>query len=218
MLHSTFAKRFEELAQAFSAVQFHPNGVGASGTHVKKGDWMRWATSAQSLIRAVYGENTPHYTNFTASMTTCSGYDYDVLTLRGVFLSSKDDFDGGYVFNVDLRISGEVLGDFVGLAKHAIAEGHKDVAAVLACSALEDALKRFARINGLDVEGKTMQEVVNALKAAGLVSGAQRTVLDTLPKVRNHALHADWTKLSEPEVSSVIGFVEQFLLTRFSDA
>jgi len=52
-----------------------------------------------------------------------------------------------------------------------------------------------------------MQEVVNALKSNGLVAGAQRTILDTMPKIRNCALHADWDKFSEPEVNSVIGFV-----------
>ena len=29
-------------------------------------------------------------------------------------------------------------------------------------------------------------------------------------------MHADWNKITEPEVSSLIGFVEQFLLTNFS--
>lgn len=218
MLHSTFAKRFSELAQAFAALKFHQSDRGMSGLYVDTGDWMRWATSAQNLILAVYGESSPHYTNFVEVIKKCVGYEDDVLTLRGIFLSAKDDFEGGYVFNVDLRISGEVLGDFVSLAKEALAEGHKDVAAVLACASLEDALKRFATLEGHNVDGKTMQEVVNLLKAKGLVSGAQKTILDTLPRVRNYALHAEWAKLTEPEVSSVIGFVEQFLLTRFGEA
>lgn len=37
-----------------------------------------------------------------------------------------------------------------------------------------------------------------------------------MPRIRNHALHAEWDKLSEPDVNSVIGFVEQFLLTNFN--
>ena len=44
-------------------------------------------------------------------------------------------------------IAAEVLGDFLALARAALAEHNKDVAAVLACAALEDALKRFAREN-----------------------------------------------------------------------
>lgn len=216
MLNPIFIRRFEELSKAFAVLQFHPNGGGMSGTNVKTGDWMRWATSAQSLIRAAFGEDTPHYRNFLHSIKECRGYDDEIMALRGVFLAAKDDFDGGYVFNVDLRVSGEVFGDFVALAKQALSEGNKDVAAVLACAALEDALKRYAISSRLSVDGKTMQEVVNALKASGLVAGAQKSILDTMPKVRNAALHADWSKLSEPDVASVIGFVEQFLLTKFA--
>ena len=137
-------------------------------------------------------------------------------SLKGYFESAKEDFEGGYVFNVEIRVSGEVFGDFVVMAKQALSEGNKDVAAVLAAAALEDALKRYASVNGLNVSGRTMAEVVNALKSKGLVSGAQKSLLETMPKFRNTAMHASWEKISEPEVSGVIGFVEQFLLSNFS--
>lgn len=215
MIHNQFAKRFTELAASFSELQFHAND-GFEGYHVLPGDWKRWATSAQSLILAVFGESSPHYQNFVASFAACDGWQKQVLELRGVFLSAKDDFDGDYVFNVDLRVSGEVFGDFVTLAKEALASGNKDVAGVLACAALEDSLKRFTSASGFDAEGKTMQEVINLLKSKGLVSGAQKTILESMPRIRNMAMHGDWEKLTAPEVSSVLGFVEQFLITKFS--
>jgi hypothetical protein len=165
---------------------------------------------------AVFGRTSPHYENFVAAAARCSGYDYDVKTLRGVFLAAKADFEGGYVFNVELRVSGEVFGDFISLARQALAEGHKDVSAVLACAALEDALKRYAAVNGLAVADSDMHQVVNALKGAGLVTGAQKTLLDSMPKIRDYAMHANWSKLTEPDVSSVLGYVETFLLTRFA--
>ena len=136
--------------------------------------------------------------------------------MNALFHSAKEDFEGGYVFDVELRVSREVFGDFIALARQSLAEGHKDVAAVLACAALEDALKRFADANGLAVGDKTMQEVVNALKSSGLVAGAQKTLLDAMLRIRNLAMHADWEKIAEPDVSSVLGFVEQFLLSKFS--
>jgi hypothetical protein len=89
------------------------------------------------------------------------------------------------------------------------------VACVLACAALEDSLKRFAVLNGLQVDGKSMDDVVGLLKGAGLVAGAQAKTLSTLPRIRNYAMHADWGKLSATEAGSVIGFVEQFLLVNF---
>ena len=60
-----------------------------------------------------------------------------------------------------------------------------------------------------------MQEVINALKAKGLVSGPQKSLLDSMPKVRNAAMHADWQKITPQDVGSVIGYVEQFLMTHF---
>ena len=112
-------------------------------------------------------------------------------------------------------VSGEVFGDFVAAAKKALDEGSKDVAAVLACAALEDALKRFAKVNELNVDGKDMSEVIGALKSKGLVGGAQKSILETMPKTRNNAMHADWGKISTAEVGGVIGFTEQFLLQNF---
>ena len=165
---------------------------------------------------AVFGKASPHYENFETIYSSCRGEYHNILGMFGVFQSAKEDFVGGYVFNVDLRVSGEVFGNFVTLARTALSEGYKDVAAVLACAALEDALKRYALANELEVSDKSMEEVINALKTKGLVSGAQKSMLDVMPKIRNLALHAQWQKIGEPEVNSVIGFVEAFLLTKFS--
>jgi uncharacterized protein YutE (UPF0331/DUF86 family) len=136
--------------------------------------------------------------------------------LYHLFESAKADFDSGFVFDVDLRVSGEVFGDFLTLAQTSLRDGYKDVAAVLACAALEDALKRYAAAKNLNVADKTMADIVNALKSAGLVSGAQKSLLDAMPRIRNMAMHGEWAKIGEPDVASVLGFVEQFLLTKFS--
>ncbi|OGQ86994.1 MAG: hypothetical protein A2512_13290 [Deltaproteobacteria bacterium RIFOXYD12_FULL_56_24] len=136
-------------------------------------------------------------------------------SIRGIFFGAKNDIDGGYVFDLQRSISGELFGDFVAVAKAALADGYHTVASVLACAALEDVLKRYAVSKDLQVDGKTMEDVVNALKSKGLVSGAQKTLLAAMPKVRNAAMHADWDKLTPQDAGSVIGYVEQFLLVHF---
>ncbi|MGF6879162.1 DUF4145 domain-containing protein [Paraburkholderia sp. MM5477-R1] len=214
-LTETFNRRFAELDDHFTAMPYHQYLHG-DGRFVPNGFWRKWATSADNLIRAVCGENSSHYRSFTAQFAKTSETEKSVKELYAIFAAAKDDFDGGYVFDVDLRVSGEVFGDFVALARQALSDGRKDVAAVLASAALEDALKRFAVANRLDVEGKDMQNVVNALKGASLVAGAQKSLLDAMPKLRNAAFHAEWGKLGEADVGSIIGFVEQFLLSKFS--
>ena len=214
MLKELFSKRFEELKQ--EADSFHIESGSFGNDYVKSGIWEKWATSAESLILAVYGEDSPHYRNFVRAIEDCTGRKETVNSLQGIFMSAKEAYEGGYVFNVELTISGEIFGDFVNLAKQALDESHKDVAAVLASAALEDALKRFAKSKGINVDDATMQKVIGAIKSAGLVSGARKTLLETMPKIRNCAMHAEWDKITEPEVNSMIGFVERFLLTEFS--
>ena len=171
-----------------------------------------WTVSAQELLRTVYGEHSLYYREFCECVT--AGH-------KGVFVSifqsAKRDYDGGFnTGDIRLRISGDVLGDFVALARSSLDEGHKDVAGVLAAAALEDVLKRYATENDIDTEDRKMTEVINALKAKGLIKGGQNKLLQVLPKIRNHALHAEWDKFSELEVGSVLGYVEQFLLKHFS--
>lgn len=216
MVDPIFKKRFTELEEQLTKLPHRPNHGGMSGTHVPSGFWEKWATSAQNLILAVYGKESPHYINFSKELNHCRGYDDHIRSLGGVFRSAKEDFEGGYVFSVDLKVSGEVFGDFIVMAKQALLEGHKDVAAVLASAALEDALKRFAAANSLEVNDKSMQEVINALKSKGLVAGAQKSLLDAMPKLRDHAMHANWEKIDASAVSGILGFVEQFLLSKFT--
>jgi hypothetical protein len=213
-LQSTFAQRFAELEQSFGKIPYKSSQY--EGRYVADGMWRGWATSVLSLFSAVFGETSAQWNHFKAAYDGCNGGESSVAALKALFLAAKDDFDGGYVFDADLRISGEVFGDFVVLAKQALSDGHKDVAAVLACAALEDALKRLALAKNLVVNDKTMSEIVNALKANGVVAGAQKSLLDAMPRIRNMAMHAEWSKISAPDVSSVLGFVEQLLLSKFN--
>lgn len=213
MLKDAFQKRFNELDVEYGQIQWNTNS--SHGVYAEPGFVQKWATSAQDLIRAVYGVESPHYKNFEKSFARGATYQSSVKTLYGVFQSAKEGFEGGYVFDIEKQVSGEVFGDFVAMAKRALDDGFKDVAGVLACAALEDSLKRYATANGLDVKGKTMNEVIGALKAKRLVEGPYKSILDTMPNLRNAALHAEWDKVTREGVGSVVGFTEQFLLTKF---
>jgi len=138
-----------------------------------------------------------------------------VKQLQGTLRAILSDIRDGRLGSLRLEYQGQVFAEFVNAAKAALSEGAKDVAAVLACAALEDALKRFAEANGLDVEEEDMSKVVNALKSAGLVPKQQGALLKGMVPLRNKVFHAEWSKVDEAGIRSVIGFVKQFLLTKF---
>jgi hypothetical protein len=206
-------KRFNELESAMSLVHVVRGNSGF--THVESEPWQKWSTSVLSLLDGAFGEDSVHYRNFKQVYDRYSGSSVDLESARGIFKAAKEDFEGGYIFSLARRISGEVFGNFIILAKRCIAEGNKDVSAVLACAALEDALKRFAVSNRLSVDDASMQQVIAALKSKGLVSGATKSLLDSMPKIRDYAMHANWEKISLADASGVVSFVEQFLLSNF---
>ena len=216
-IEEVIKKRFAELEQLARDFQYHSQR-GSTATYADHTQFQQWATSAMNLLEGVFGRNSPHCTNFAQFYKHAGtmAYPSNVQPLQGIVQAARSDYEGGYLFSLKSQVSGEIFGDFVVLAKRCLDEGNKDTAAVLAAAALEDALKAYADRNGLEVSEKSMQEVVNALKAKGLVGGAQKSLLDVMPRIRDYAMHANWEKIGAEDVRSVIGFVEQFLLTKFS--
>ena len=138
-----------------------------------------------------------------------------VLQCQGVLRSIASDIRAGRLGSIRLESQGQVFADLINVAKIALSEGTKDVAAVLTAAALEDSLKRYGEAKGLDVEDKDLTTVVNALKSAGLLSATQGALLKGMVPFRNKALHAEWAKIDTAEVQGVLAFVEEFLIKKF---
>ena len=183
----------------------------------KEYDWIPWYISYKIIIGNALGEHSLFYIHFDSVMEYCQGHKETIKLLQNLLISASEAFEGGYNKNPEISISGEVLGDFVALSREAFNRGHNDVASVLASAALEDSLKRYAKLNGLEVENKSMTEVLNALKSKeGLLSGVSRKLLEAMPSIRNDAQHARWDKIDKSSASGLINVVEQFLLAKFS--
>lgn len=211
-LNDLILQRFRDLEKERQQIPTHLSGEQVFADYQS---WHKWTTSVLHILGSVLGKDSIHYENFKLVYDR-HGYDkYALQRATGIFQAAKEDYEKGYLFDLESSLTGEILGDFVMLAKKALTEGHKDVAAVLACAALEDTLKKYATIQGLEVSNKDMHEVINALKSKKLVTGAQKGLLDTMPKLRDYAMHANWDKITLADVGSVIGFVENFLLGHF---
>jgi hypothetical protein len=121
----------------------------------------------------------------------------------GVLKSIKSEVEAGLVGNLEIQAQGGIFGDFINLAKESLDES-KDVAAVLVSAALEDALKKFAFQNGLDVDDASMEQVINALKREGLLKGGQASLAKSHKQLRKYAFHANWKKIDKISVNSAI--------------
>ena len=175
--------------------------------------------TAINLFEIIYGSNSEQldalktmYQQNNETKQSEVSRDWSAMDIiKGSLRALKTDIEEGLIKNIQSQARSEVLGDFLTLARESHDEGHKDVAAVLSSAALEDALKRCAKEWGLNVQGKNMMTVVNALKSNNIISKLQAKTLDGYTDFRNDALHADWDEIDSPTVISVIEFTDEFL-------
>jgi hypothetical protein len=137
-------------------------------------------------------------------------------SIRGTLLNIREELDRGLIRSIATEAAGEVIGDLVALAKAELRAGYSNVAAVLAAAALEDAVKRKAVELGINVTNKSLDSVINALKSRSLFKGAQVPIVSSYVKLRNSAMHAEWDKISDADIGSLIGFLEPFLREHFA--
>jgi hypothetical protein len=131
----------------------------------------------------------------------------------------KNEIELNLIGNMRMEVTGEVLGDFLLLAKSSLDEGTvdgKNVAAVLTAAAFEDLIRRMgSAFCGIHTRDE-LHKIVVALKTAGTLVGAQFGTIQAQLQFRNDALHADWTKIDAIGVRTVMLLVQELLLKHFS--
>jgi hypothetical protein len=173
--------------------------------------------AATTILEAIYGRDSRQVQQFVQAINnieaafrhTDSAYFVSRI-VQGSLSAARTDVIEGHLARLIELAAGEILLDFVELAQRALDEGRADVASVLSAAAFEDAMRRRAKNEGLTVTGKDLSELVNGLKAAGVLSKPQAQVAAAYVAFRNKALHADWDKLLAPEIAALISFVKHF--------
>jgi hypothetical protein len=180
-----------------------------------------------SLLTLVYGQKTPQLESFHTStaLLRAHGSLHGIEAQRvmavahGALRNLKAEIEAGLTGNLKQQIAGEVLTDFIQLARSVLNEqgdGAKNVAAVLTAAAFEDTIRRMGHNLAGVVGQDDLSEVLKKLKDAGLIQSPQIGIAQSYLNFRNHALHANFDKIQRESIHSVLGFVEQLLLKHFS--
>lgn len=210
MNESDLKKRIEELASA-------PSVWNANAFTVYQG--------ALSVMIALHGESSAQVMSLMREREQISEnakgrrIDKDVGELaEGTIKNLKAEIDAGFVGSLQRTVTGEVLTDFVALSRQALdhdkSDESKNVAAVLGAAAFEDTLRRLSSSHGIPHMEK-LADVLNELKDKKILQGAQVGIAGSYLNFRNSALHAQWDRIDRAGVASVLGFVEQLLLSHF---
>lgn len=138
--------------------------------------------------------------------------------VKGAIKNLKEEIESGMLGSLYKRLAGEIITDFLLLAKFTLEEGSdgaKNVASVLAAAAFEDTIRRMGYELGGVTERKKLAEIIHLLKDASILRAPQLGIAVSYLSFRNHALHADWEKIDRSSIHSILSFTEQLLLMHF---
>ncbi|MGC2236315.1 MAG: hypothetical protein WA584_09145 [Pyrinomonadaceae bacterium] len=193
-------------------------------TELEKSDIYELFNGTLNILNLLHGENSQVVKFFITEFRNCKTHDSNMLgrrtfnLLKGTLKNLKDDFQAGLIGNFQLIITGEVLSDFLQLARKTLlekGEDAKNVSAVLSAALFEDTIRRLAVSNGIPHIDK-LQDVVTELKKQGILQGSQIGIANSYLNFRNNSLHAQWDKVDRPEIQSILAFTEGLLLKHFS--
>jgi hypothetical protein len=177
-----------------------------------------------TILEAVHGSGCRHVELLKGRIATIekkpSLVEIEVFeAAKGALQNVKGEIEAGLLATLTRTITGEVLSDFLGLAKEALDRGDengKNVAAVLAAAAFEDTIRRMgASFCGIH-ERDRLERIAIALKEQGILVGAQFGTVQAQLQFRNDASHADWNKIDVVGVRTALQLVQELLLKHFS--
>jgi hypothetical protein len=179
------------------------------------------------MLSATYGPQSPQLTAYNTALAQIAksannasdALFHQVGYARSVVQNTMIEIDNGLITNVRVQVTGEILAELVRLGKEAADErtdAAKNVAAVLIAAAFEDLMRRMGSELAAVVGRPKLEDVINALKDAGVLKGAEVGTAQSYLNFRNRSLHADWANVDSSVVESCTAFIEALLVKHLS--
>ena len=204
-------RRFEELtakAEALSAQRIFEmkSDSGEEYFKIPSPGFHEWTTNVQNLLARTFGQDSIHYQNFSRRVHDFGGWESTFEDCRAILKASREDYEGGYLFDVRALAKAEVLSDALSQAKHLLDADYKDPACVLARVALEVALKEVSDKHGI-AHGKL--DTMNAdLCKAGVYNMAKQKQVTAWADIGNKAAHGQWNEYNANDARAMVDGVE----------
>lgn len=211
---SLYAKRFAELSEQIKTLESskkHNDSEYSSYDSVDSDLFVSWKVSARHLISIVCGIESEHYKQFVECEKPKPYRDTygEFREVKSVFVSAKEDFEGGYLDNFKTLVQAEVFGSELEQASELLANGYKSAAAVISGVVLETALRQLCSKSKI-ASGKL--DRMNAdLAKAGAYNVLTQKRITALAGIRNSAAHGNTGDFTEDDVKEMISYTERFL-------
>ena len=210
--HPLVSKRFEELSTRSQSIRDNRtlDFVAESGKqyfNIDTAEFKRWRTSVLSLLERVFGRDSVHLKQFEAQEV--GDREYAFADAVAIFEAAREDYEGGYVFNLQSLVRAEAFEDTLEQAEALLAAGYKDPACVIAGVALESTLKELCARDSIPA-AKLDKMNADLCKAGVYNNGMQKQVTAWADR-RNSAAHGSWDAYTEADVEDMIRGVRRLI-------
>ncbi len=202
-------KRFDELLIKAQLVERTISTSNRGHRFVGSEKFQEWATSAMNLLQRIFGVESVHYSNFNTQYSKFEGYAGSFEMCKGIFTAAKEDYEGGYLFNLKSLLSAEVIDNVLEQAEELLKSGYKDPACVAAGVALETTLRQLCDKKNIP-NGKLDKMNADLYKAGVYNVGMQKQITAWADR-RNNAAHGKWDQYSEADVRDMIQGINRFI-------
>lgn len=208
-------KRFDELEELGRAVDESKGYDDLVDARL----YVRWRTSVLSLLTRAFGRNDPTCKDFARRVAEVA---QGALTHRGfqgmwsVFLAAKQEFEGGYLFDLRKMVHAEIFSDELEQAAHFLQLGHKVAAAVTAGVVLETTLRNLCDRHDELEPADNLNRMNDDLAKASVYNKMRADQVRAWAKVRNSAAHGHPEEFDEGDVERMIDGVRDFVAAQLS--
>lgn len=206
-------QRFAELEQRAADIwenkKVNYTDKGVDHYKVDAPDVKGWGINVLNLLGRVFNRDSEHYRFFYAYITNFTEYDFQFKKCLAIFKAAKEDYEGGYLFNLRGLIQAEVFDDVLEQSTYLLKAGYKDAACVVAGVALETTLKELCSRN--NISHSKLDKMNADLCKAGIYNMGMQKQITAWAERRNKAAHGDWSAYNETDVEDLIRGVTRLI-------
>jgi len=194
-------RRLAELAKQADDVAGTGRSISGS-RYVDPEAFHKWAVSVLNLLQRVFTETSVHHQSFFEKYQKYRGWADEFENCRGIFEAAKEDYEGGYLFDVTALAKAETLVDVLDQAVIFKDAQYFDTACILAGIGLEIAVKEICVRKGI-APGK-FNAMNEELRKQGVYNQAKWEQLKTWYTRRNEPAHGNFGQSTPQETDEMI--------------
>ena len=178
---------------------------------VDTGAFREWRVGCVTFLREALGEDSPYTKEFEFNCD--SPYLSAVARGQAVLRAAREYIDFGPVARVEELVAAEIFTDLLGIAQRLLREQRMSAGVVVACSVLEDVMRRSARHRKIAIrENVDDLSALNAkMSAAGVYGAALQKRINEWATMRMRAENGELTAEMRTDADALLRGVREFV-------